>query len=350
MTICYSKSGGDRFIKSVRNGAKLAHHLLAAYGWDISSVTKHQDYSGKSCPHRILDEIGFDAFLSLVSAQAITGVSGAVKRLCALGLVNESDSRALERADPPMQQLLIHGAKTILKKGKNSPDVEQALNRLGGAGLIHREDGRWWQRQVGRWEALLLAPGGRGMRLTIPAPNPKQKQFFEADSRYVAYGGARGGGKSWAVRTKATLMAAKYPGIRILLMRKTFPELRENHILPLLRDLYGIATYNDSKKVFSFKNGSRIKFGYCDAQTDVAQYQGQEYDVIFMDEATHFTEYQFNAIKSCLRGVNDFPKRFYLTCNPRRGRARLGQAAVYRPRLPAGGTGRGLYLYSRPGI
>lgn len=52
------------------------------------------------------------------------------------------------------------------------------------------------------------------------------------------------------------------------------------------------------------------------AQTDVAQYQGQEYDVIFMDEATHFTEYQFNAIKSCLRGVNDFPKRFYLTCNP----------------------------------
>lgn len=154
------------------------------------------------------------------------------------------------------------------------------------------------------------------MRLTIPAPNPKQKQFFEADSRYVAYGGARGGGKSWAVRTKATLMAAKYPGIRILLMRKTFPELRENHILPLLRDLYGIAAYNDSKKVFSFKNGSRIKFGYCDAQTDVAQYQGQEYDVIFMDEATHFTEYQFNAIKSCLRGVNDFPKRFYLTCNP----------------------------------
>ena len=160
VTICYSKSGGDRFIKSVRNGAKLAHHLLAAYGWDISSVTKHQDYSGKSCPHRILDEIGFDAFLSLVSAQAITGVSGAVKRLCALGLVNESDSSALERADPPMQQLLINGAKTILKKGKNSPDVEQALNRLGGAGLIHWEDGRWWQRQAGRWEALLLALGG----------------------------------------------------------------------------------------------------------------------------------------------------------------------------------------------
>jgi len=61
------------------------------------------------------------------------------------------------------------------------------------------------------------------MKLTIAAPNPKQKEFFQADTRYVAYGGARGGGKSWAVRTKATLMAAKYPGIRILIMRKTFP-------------------------------------------------------------------------------------------------------------------------------
>ena len=46
------------------------------------------------------------------------------------------------------------------------------------------------------------------------------------------------------------------------------------------------------------------------------QYQGQEYDVIFMDEATQFTEFQFTTLTACLRGANDFPKRFYLTCNP----------------------------------
>ncbi|MBQ8697250.1 MAG: phage terminase large subunit [Clostridia bacterium] len=154
------------------------------------------------------------------------------------------------------------------------------------------------------------------MTLTLSAPSPRQREFLVAKERYVAYGGARGGGKSWAVRTKAVLMAAKYPGIRILLLRKTFPELRENHILPLVSLSAGMADYNESKKVLSFCNGSRIKFGFCDAQNDVGQYQGQEYDVIFMDEATHFTEYQFNAIKSCMRGVNDFPKRFYLTCNP----------------------------------
>lgn len=140
--------------------------------------------------------------------------------------------------------------------------------------------------------------------------------FFEAKTRYIAYGGARGGGKSWAVRTKAILMAAKYPGIRILIMRKTYPELRENHILPLTAAIGGLAEYSESKKMFSFINGSRISFGYCDAECDVSRYQGQEYDIIFMDEATHFSEYQFNAVKSCIRGVNGFPKRMYITCNP----------------------------------
>ena len=46
------------------------------------------------------------------------------------------------------------------------------------------------------------------------------------------------------------------------------------------------------------------------------QYQGQEYDVIFLDEATQFTEYQFHTLTACIRGANPFPKRMYLTCNP----------------------------------
>ncbi len=146
--------------------------------------------------------------------------------------------------------------------------------------------------------------------------SPKQKAFFLADTRFIAYGGARGGGKSWAVRQKAALMALRYPGIRILILRRTFPELRENHILPLLAQLQGVAAYKETDKAFTFPKGSRIRFGYCDREADVLQYQGQEYDVIFMDEATHFTEFQFTTLTACLRGANDFPKRFYLTCNP----------------------------------
>lgn len=150
----------------------------------------------------------------------------------------------------------------------------------------------------------------------IEAPNEKQKQFFLARNRFVAYGGARGGGKSWAVRKKAQLLCLRYPGIRVLILRRTFPELRENHIRPLSRDLTGIARFKESEKAFSFPNGSLLKFGYCDTEADVNQYQGQEFDVLFLDEATQFTEYQFSTLTACIRGANDFPKRMYLTCNP----------------------------------
>ena len=150
----------------------------------------------------------------------------------------------------------------------------------------------------------------------VEPPNARQREFFLARSRFVAYGGARGGGKSWAVRKKATLMGVRYPGIRMLLLRRTFPELKENHILPLQGELKGLATYKEVDKAFSFANGSRLKFGYCDSERDVLQYQGQEYDVIFLDEATQFTEYQFNTLTACIRGANPFPKRMYLTCNP----------------------------------
>ena len=132
----------------------------------------------------------------------------------------------------------------------------------------------------------------------------------------MAYGGARGGGKSWAVRKKAALLAIAHPGIRLLIVRRSFTELRENHTLPLLGELAGIAAYKDSDKCFRFGNSSRIKLGYCDNDTDVLRYQGQEYDCIFIDEATQLTEYQFDWLRMCCRGTGRYPKRVYLTCNP----------------------------------
>ena len=152
--------------------------------------------------------------------------------------------------------------------------------------------------------------------LVLGKPNPKQEQFFRADTRYIAYGGARGGGKSWAVRAKASLLALNYPNCRILIVRRTLPELRENHTRPLMALLNGIASYKETEKAFFFENGAMIRLGFCDQEADVLQYQGQEYDFIFIDEATQLTEYQYMWISSCCRGVNDIPKRIYLSCNP----------------------------------
>ncbi|HEX3026406.1 MAG TPA: phage terminase large subunit [Clostridia bacterium] len=148
-------------------------------------------------------------------------------------------------------------------------------------------------------------------------PSLRQSQFLRARTKYVAYGGARGGGKSWALRRKCLILAFSFPGVRILLLRRTLQELRENHTIPLKRELGESIRYIAEEKAFVFGNGSRIKLGYCDDQSDVDQYQGQEYDVICMDEGTQFTEFQFICLSACLRGGNPgCPKHFYITCNP----------------------------------
>ena len=146
--------------------------------------------------------------------------------------------------------------------------------------------------------------------------SPKQIAFFNARARHVGFGGARGGGKSWAVRAKAKLLALRYPGIRILIVRRTYPELVNNHITQLRSDLLSAATYNDRDKRLSFGNGSAIQFMYCAKDADLDHLQGVEYDVIFLDEATQLSEFQMKSITACVRGANPFPKRVYYTMNP----------------------------------
>ena len=154
------------------------------------------------------------------------------------------------------------------------------------------------------------------MKIKIDQINPKQVRFMKAKKKHVGFGGARGGGKSWSIRTKAKLLSFKYAGIRILIVRRTYPELVNNHINYLRQELLGIAKYNDKDKVLKFANGSTINFMYCARDLDLDRLQGTEYDIIFLDEATQLSEYQMKTITACLRGVNNFPKRVYYTCNP----------------------------------
>lgn len=147
-------------------------------------------------------------------------------------------------------------------------------------------------------------------------PNAKQQEFFRSRARYTAYGGARGGGKSWALRRKLIGLCLRYAGIRCLLVRRSYPELKANHVQPLLAEYGSLLSYRESEKCLSMANGSRIYLGHCASNRDCLRYQGQEYDVIAIDEATQLSEYQFSVFKACLRGVGDVPRRMYLTCNP----------------------------------
>lgn len=156
----------------------------------------------------------------------------------------------------------------------------------------------------------------KAIQLKLQPPSEKQKLFLADHHKHVGFGGARGGGKSWAVRDKAKRLCLRYPGILVLIVRRTYQELINNHIDPLQTELNGVARYNKTEKVFTFPNGSKIKFGYCNNDKDLMQYQGAQYDVVFLDEATQLQEEWITKIIPSVRGVNDFPKRVYYTCNP----------------------------------
>lgn len=144
--------------------------------------------------------------------------------------------------------------------------------------------------------------------LDIGRVHPKQDLFLRADTKHIGFGGARGGGKSHALRLKAMILCAKYAGIRVLILRRTYPELLANHISVMVDACNGFARYNKTDKIMTWINGSVIKYGYCDNDSQIGQYQGQEYDVIMIDEATQFKEEWIRKLIACLRGTNAFPK------------------------------------------
>ena len=92
----------------------------------------------------------------------------------------------------------------------------------------------------------------------IGTPNAKQDEFLRCKKKYVAFGGARGGGKSWAVRCKAKLLAQRYPGIRMLLVRRTMPEIEANHLETLRLELAGGGAFTGGGGGVGVGGGGRV--------------------------------------------------------------------------------------------
>lgn len=171
---------------------------------------------------------------------------------------------------------------------------------------------------IAKIKASAAAKKANGTVLDLGDLNAKQVQFLKSTALYCGYGGARGGGKSHAVRIDAVRGALKYPGIKILIVRRRYTDLQGNYVEPLNKILPStIAEYNSQLHQYYFINGSTIKLGHFQSYGQAAdEYQGQEFDWIFMDEATQFTEQEFRLLGGCLRGVNNIPKKFRLTMNP----------------------------------
>lgn len=154
-------------------------------------------------------------------------------------------------------------------------------------------------------------------------PTDKQSEFLSACEDEVLFGGAAGGGKSDAIvidALGAANEAYKNPKYRALLIRRTFPQLRE--LIDRTRVIYPIvdagAVYIEADKAWRFSSGAKVIFGFCERDPDVYQYQGQEFQWIGIDELGHFpTSFVYEYLTSRLRSP-DRSLSCYMraTCNP----------------------------------
>src|SRR5229473_3466796 len=128
----------------------------------------------------------------------------------------------------------------------------------------------------------------------------RQKEFHESKAKYRLFGGAAGPGKTKALLWEAIRQALVVDGCDTLLLRRTYPELESSLLSYLRRDVPRsmYKSYNASKHVVTWQNGSTTRFGYCRNENDVYQYQGAEFLFIGIDELTHFTLKQWQFLTS----------------------------------------------------
>ena len=146
-----------------------------------------------------------------------------------------------------------------------------------------------------------------------------QTKFLAASEREVFYGGARGGGKSYAMLIDPLRYCDKQHH-RALLIRRSMPELRDmiNHSQRLYSQAFPNAKWREQEKEWRFPSGARIEFGYAENLTDVLRYQGQSYTWIGIDELPQYpTPEIYNFLRSSLRSVDpEIPVYMRATGNP----------------------------------
>ena len=130
-----------------------------------------------------------------------------------------------------------------------------------------------------------------------------QTEFLAAGETDVLYGGAAGGGKSYAMLVDP-LRYCHRAAHRALILRRSMPELRE--LIDKSRELYPKAfpgsKFREVEKLWNFPSGAKVEFGFLERDADVYRYQGQAYSWIGFDEITHLpTEFGWNYLASRLR-------------------------------------------------
>ena len=252
--------------------------------------------------------------------------------------------RGRPKKDPNAPKAIYNLSRAEIARRAAQKQVRQAKKRAAKASKT-AEDKRRYARKVEQSQSRVeKALNGKQTTLidegdlqNVPAavsdlveeyevvfkPNPgPQEAFLSAGERDVLYGGAAGGGKSFALLADP-LRFCHNPNHRGLLLRRTLDELTE--LIDKSRQLYTKAfpgaKFRESKSTWHFPSGATIWFTYLDKDKDVTRFQGQAFNWIGIDEITQYpTPYVWDYLRSRLRTTDpELQRHLYMRCTANPG-------------------------------
>ena len=134
----------------------------------------------------------------------------------------------------------------------------------------------------------------------------------------MLYGGQAGGGKSLLARALAITVMTVWPQSETAIFRRTYPELEDSHIRPILRETAGTSfTYHEGKRELRAPNGSLCLFRYADDEKDLRHYLSAEWACLIVDEATAFPGDWLEFLRARVRSTRaDWRPIILYTTNP----------------------------------
>lgn len=160
-------------------------------------------------------------------------------------------------------------------------------------------------------------------QIKVPDYSASERQtIFHTSSAFeTLYGGAAGGGKTTAIVAEAITYALEYPKARIYIFRRTIPELKQSIVPEIYKQCSayidtGGMKYNSQDRTFTFRNGSIIQLAYLENPADMFRYQSAEIHLLLVDELTHFSQEEYEYLKTRVRSTGEHPLKVMAATNP----------------------------------